>query len=402
MRYCKRCVQTDTMPGIYFSEDGVCGACLYEDEKKKIDWKAREKELRDIVQWAKKTTKVAYDCVIGVSGGKDSTFQALYARDKLGLRPLLVNSEPDGITQIGRRNIENLKNLGFDVVSIRPSPVVMRKVVKRSFYKYGNPAKITEYSLTASAYIVASEFKIPLIMQGENDAFVLGVKNSDLDADGNALNMNKLITQSTPWQEFTGDGVTEKDLFVFHYDREKMIKDGFRGVWLQYYAKEWSGWHNIHFSLLRGLTIRAIDFNPYEIGTYAAYHQLDSDIWPMNMMLKYLKFGYGQCTDHASNDIRQGLLTREEAIELVKRFDGRCGEYYINTFCNFIGIDADEFWRVANTYRGPMWKNKGKKGWVLENPIWEQEPPEENIDVSQLLRRVYPKKENYEEIKSKI
>lgn len=394
MRYCKKCVQPDTRPGISFNDQGVCGACEYEQEIGTIDWGARQKELGDIAQWAKKTTKSVYDCVIGVSGGKDSTFQAVYARDSLGLRPLLVNSEPEGITEIGRRNIENLKALGFDLISVRPNPVVMKQLVRKCFYEYGNPAKITEYSLTASAYIIANEFKIPLLIQGENDAFVYGVTNSDLDADGNALNMNKLNTQSTPWKEFTGDGVTEKDLFLFHYDREKMIREGYKGVWLQYYVKEWSGWHNIHFALAHGLTIRPHDFNPYEIGTYSSYWQLDCDIWSMNNMLKYIKFGFGQCTDHACIDIRSALLTRQEGIELVRRYDGRCGDQYIHAFCNYIGIDAAEFWRVANTYRGAMWENQGNNGWILKDPIWEQDPVQEDIDASKLIRRLYPKVQN--------
>ena len=104
MRICNRCIQPDTRPGIYFDDQGVCGACLWEAKKKEIDWESREKELRDIAEWAKKTTKSNYDCVIGVSGGKDSTKQALTARDLLGLRCLLVNSEPDGITEIGRQS----------------------------------------------------------------------------------------------------------------------------------------------------------------------------------------------------------------------------------------------------------------------------------------------------------
>ena len=126
MRICKRCIQPDTRPGIYFDDQGVCGACLWEEKKKEIDWESREKELQDIAEWAKKTTKSNYDCAIGVSGGKDSTKQALTARDRLGLRCLLVNCEPDGITEIGRHNIENLKKLGFDVISIRPNPKVLR------------------------------------------------------------------------------------------------------------------------------------------------------------------------------------------------------------------------------------------------------------------------------------
>ena len=100
MKVCKKCIQPDTRPKVYFNEEGICGACLWEEEKKSIDWGSREKELLDIVKWAKKNTKSNYDCVIGVSGGKDSTFQAITARDRLGLRCLLVNGEPDGITEL--------------------------------------------------------------------------------------------------------------------------------------------------------------------------------------------------------------------------------------------------------------------------------------------------------------
>ena len=132
MKICKKCVQPDTRPNLYFDDNGVCGACIWEEEKKQIDWNAREKELMDIANWAKETTKSNYDCAIGISGGKDSTLQALVARDKLGLRCLLVNSEPEGITDLGRHNIENLKNLGFDVVSMRPNPKIIKKLMKRN------------------------------------------------------------------------------------------------------------------------------------------------------------------------------------------------------------------------------------------------------------------------------
>ena len=160
MRVCNRCIQPDTRPGIYFNDQGVCGACLWEEEKKEIDWESREKELEGIVDWAKNTAKGNYDCAIGVSGGKDSTKQALTARDKLGLRCLLVNCEPEGITEIGRHNIENLKKLGFDVINLRPNPKVMKLLIKRDFYKYLNPVKITEFPLYASTYIITKFFNI--------------------------------------------------------------------------------------------------------------------------------------------------------------------------------------------------------------------------------------------------
>ena len=373
MRYCKRCVQPDTRPGIYFDEHGVCGACLYEEEKEKIDWDARVQELKDIAEWAKKTTKAAYDCAIGVSGGKDSTFQALYAKEKLGLHSLLVNSEPEGITDIGRKNIANLKNLGFDIISIRPNPVIMKKLIKRSFYEYLNPLKIVEFSLYASTYIVARAFRIPLIIQGENPGLTLGVRNTGVGIDGNAMNANKLQTQSSGWEEYMNEGVTERDLFLYHYDREEMVKQGVKGVWLQYYVKEWSQSGNAEFSIAHGLTIRPEYFDPHEIGTYAAYYQMDTPFIEVQQMMKYIKFGFGQCTDHACYDIRAGRISREEGIELVKRYDGKCGERYIKKFCDYIGISPGEFWQVANSWRGPMWRKTSKGEWVLTNPIWEQE-----------------------------
>ena len=135
MKVCKKCLQPDTRPGIFFNQDGICGACIWEDTKKDIDWELREKELKKISEWAKKSTESNYDCVIGVSGGKDSTKQALTARDRLGLRCLLVNSEPEGITAIGSSNIENLKKLGFDVISLRPNPKVTKLLIKYDFFK---------------------------------------------------------------------------------------------------------------------------------------------------------------------------------------------------------------------------------------------------------------------------
>src|SRR3989304_4265464 len=201
MKVCKKCIQPDSRPGIYFNEDGICGACLWEEEKKTIDWNSREKELMQIAIWAKKTTTSNYDCVIGVSGGKDSTKQALTAKDRLGLRCLLVNNEPEGITDIGNHNIENLKNLGFDVISIRPNPIVMRKLIKRDFYKYLNPVKVTEYSLWSSAYIIADQFNIPLLIQGENPSLTLGVSLT-LEPDDNALNADQQNTLKSDWHEY--------------------------------------------------------------------------------------------------------------------------------------------------------------------------------------------------------
>ena len=377
MRICKRCIQPDTRPGIYFDDQGVCGACLWEEKKKEIDWESREKELQDIAEWAKKTTKSNYDCAIGVSGGKDSTKQALTARDQFGLRCLLVNGEPEGITEIGRHNIENLKQLGFDVISARPNPNVTRQLVKRDFYKYLNPVKITEYSLYSSTYIIADKFNIPLIIQGENPGLTLGVSLTGVGTDSNAMKADELQTLSSGWKEYVrvvGDknekvldieveGVEEKDLYLFRYSRKKLEEKGCKAIWLNYFLKEWSNHNNFLFSKKHGFRSRPENFDGESIGTYVRYFQLDGDLTQVNQLLKHVKFGFGQCMDHACYDLREGRITRNEAIELVKKYDGKCSEAYIEKFCDYIGISQEEFWSVAEKFRGTMWKKDEKGNW---------------------------------------
>ena len=364
MKICKNCIQPDSRPGIYFNKDGICGACVWQEEMKRINWKYRQKELQDIAKWAKKNSKSNYECVIGVSGGKDSTKQALTARDRLGLKCLLVNGEPSGITNIGKYNIENLKNLGFDVISLRPNPIILKKLMKRDFFKFLNPVKITEYSLWASTYIIAEKFDIPLIVQGENPGLTLGVSKTGVGTDSNALKANELHTLSEDWKNYIGKDISEKDLYFYHYNRKKLEKKGIRGIWLNYYLKEWSNHNNAIFSKEHGLKWRPKNFQHKSIGTYLPYYQLDTDLTQVNQFLKFVKFGFGQCMDHVCYDLREGRMTRKKAIELVLKLDGKCSDKYIKKFCNYIEISEKDFWRTIDKFRGNMWvKNKQGK-WI--------------------------------------
>lgn len=389
MRYCRKCVQPDTRPSIYFSEEGICGACLYQEEvKSAIDWEKRETEIKEIADEAKKQRTGPYDCVIGVSGGKDSTFQSLYARDRLDLKPLLVNSEPENITEIGRHNIENLKQLGFDIISLRPNPQIMKKLVKKDFYRYLNPVKVTEYSLWASTYIIAQYFDIKLIIQGENPGLTLGVRKTT-GTDDDALKANKQDTVARNYlKEYAGDGIDERDLFMFHYDNKKLEEQGVKAIWLNYYAKEWSQPGNARFSMRHGLRIKPENLDLHDIGTYRRFSQLDSEIVQVNQMLKHIKFGFGQATDHACYDIRDGNISREEGILLVKEFDGRCADRYIKQFCDYIEISSDEFWKVTDSFRGDMWERDEKGRWRLKAPLWEQEGSDLGLDVNRIIKRI--------------
>ena len=349
MKYCRKCVQPDTRPGLVFDGEGVCMACRFSEQIETIDWDERQRQLREIAEWAKETSHGGFDCVVGVSGGKDSTVQALYVKDQLGLKALLVNYVPDNITEVGRHNLENLVQKGFDLVSIRPNPQVFRALARRAFFEYGNPVKPSEYVLYAVAYHVALAFGIPLIVQGENPAITIGVVN-DIEPTDDALNLDQVDTlaggNASDWVQ---EGIGLRDLLFYQFPNKDEMRKKVRAIFLGYYIKEWSFTGNAEFAVARGLKGR-VGHDPNLTGRLNPYSQLDSDMGIPNQMLKYYKFGFGGMTDGACYDIREGRLSREEGISLVEQYDGKCDIHYIRELCEYIGVTMDEFWQVVDGF----------------------------------------------------
>jgi N-acetyl sugar amidotransferase len=358
----------------------VCGACLYWESKKDIDWDARWEELELICEHAKAKSKL-YDCVVGVSGGKDSTFQAVTARDRLGLHVLLVNSEPENITEAGRANIENLKQMGFDCISLRPNPQVMHKLMRRDFFEHLNPVKVSEYSLWSSAYIIALAFDIPLIIQGENAGLTQGVRRGQ-GMGASALNVWGKDTLSENWIAYVCEDAMPRDLFMYHYSPAELQERDIQAVWLQYFCEEWSQPHNAAFSMARGLQIRP-EREPKLLGTYRRFYQIDSDLVQVNQVFKYHKLGFGQCTDHANYDIRAGLITREEGIALVREFDGLCDSTYQAQFRDYLGLSLTEYYETLEKW-GPVESHRI----APEGAIWKLESPSSDINPYQVRSRL--------------
>lgn len=355
MKYCKKCLQPDTRPEIIFNQDQVCYACCYEESKKEIDWDLREKELKNIAEKAKEERKKrngSYDCVIGVSGGKDSTFQAVYAKEKLGLRPLLVNCTPDEITDIGRKNLDNLCKLGFDMISIKPNPNVAKQLARKTFFERGNIVAASEYCLWSSAYIIADKFNISLVIQGENGGLTLGTSDTS-EAAGDAFSaaQQNTLKQSDALGLIAGeDNLSAEDVYFYQFPNiEEMRKKGIQAIYLQYYVKEWSQVGNADFSIARGFLGNMAD-DLHDLGRYRRFTALDSDLSVANQMIKYLKFGFGFATDEVCYDIREGRLSREDAVWYVKEYDGKCGDKYIKAACDYLSITEKEFWDVVSKY----------------------------------------------------
>jgi N-acetyl sugar amidotransferase len=372
MKYCIRCLQPDTRPNTKFDEQGICPACNYFASLKEVDWDERMQEIWDIVEFGKKNNRSGYDCIIGVSGGKDSTRQAVFVKEMLKMKPLLVNLSypPEQTTQRGADNVSNMISLGFDTISINPAPLVWKKMMRNGFLKFANWAKSTELALFSSVPRLAIAYQIPLIWWGENSALQLGdlgVKGKN-GWDGNNLkHMNTLAGGKYDW--LLEEGLTTKDILQYIYPTDhEMAKVNLQIVFLGYFWKDWSLLHNATFSVLRGLEVR--NEPPEILGDTYGVTSLDEDWVGVNQMIKYLKFGFGRMTDYVNEDIRLGRITREEGIALVERYDGMVGEKYIESFCDYIEITVDQFWEVVdNNVNKNLFEKQGTGNYIRKYKV---------------------------------
>ncbi len=352
MKYCKRCLQPDTRPNSKFNDLGICPACDYFESLQSVDWLERYEILQDLLVQSKNmhNKKHRFDCIIGVSGGKDSTRQALWVRDKLGLKPLLacLSYPPEQITERGTNNISNLIELGFDLVISAPAPVTWRKLMRVAFDKFTNFGRSTELALFSSVPQLAIHYDIPLILWGENPGLQLGDLKTlgSTGYDGNNLRyMNTLSGGALDWIREVGFEL--KDLIPYQYPTpEEFDRHQLQIVYLGWFLGDWSLVNNGMYSAAAGLEIR--EDTVENTGDLHGVTSLDEDWVTLNQMIKYYKFGFGRVTDYANEEIRVGRMSREQGIRLVEQYDDACAPGYIEAFSDYIGISVDAFWKQVH------------------------------------------------------
>ncbi len=370
MKYCKSCVQPDTRPGIQFNEEGICPACQYMDKAQDIDWEERNKELQRIVEFGKSQNVSGYDCIIGVSGGKDSTRLSMYVRDELGMKPLLVSCmfPPEQQSECGAHNLGNLISLGFDTIAVGPAPETWKKLMRQGFLKYGNHCKSTEMALYACLPRAAIAYHIPLIFLGENPAIQLGdLGVGSMTWDGNKMKYSNTIASGP--DDLILPGMTEQDIIWYRYPSdEEMVMAKIQIVYLGYFWKNFTKPDNAAFAMSHGLDIR--DEIPENMGALYPFEALDEDFVFVNQMMKYIKLGFGKMTDDVSEQVRFDYMPREKALDLVKRYDGNCAGEYIKKYCHYLGITEEKFWQVAEKFRNQsIWEKDANGEWELKAPL---------------------------------
>jgi N-acetyl sugar amidotransferase len=341
-----------TKPDLSLDDNQICDACRSYENRTKIDWKKRYEELQKILDKFRNSQGSNWDCIIPVSGGKDSTYQVLTML-KMGLNPLCVTSTTCDLSKIGRLNIENIKKLGVDYIEMSPNKLIRDKLNVIGLKQVGDiswPEHVGIFTIPVRA---AVQYNIPLIVWGEN---------SQNEYGGPASAAKTEILNRRWLEEFGGllgmrvsdligiEGIEKKHLIPYNYPTDEELKRvGVTGLFLGYFIP-WD-------SLTNALIAQANGFNTYNKvveGSMVNYENLDNYQTGIHDYFKFLKFGFGRATDIACTHIRRGRISRNEGLEIVKKLDGNFPWEYLGKpleeILDPLKISVDEFIKICDQF----------------------------------------------------
>lgn len=370
VKYCVRCVVSNQRPRITFDENGVCSACLFADAKRTvIDWKARDQELRALLD-EHRSKDGSYDVVVPCSGGKDSAFVAHQLKYEYGMHPLTVTWSPHLYSEIGWKNFQAfIHEGGFDNVLGTPNGKVHRVMTRLAFEHLGDPFQPFIYGQKGFPMRVAIQHGISLVMYGEDGEVEYGgdskaAGRAGHDASGDLIKHYFSGIGPLEWVKY---GVKREDLTPYlpppQAEAEKArLKIRFLG-----YYKKWIPQENYYYAVKH----TGFQANPdgRSEGTYSKYASLDDRIDGFHYYLSYIKFGLGRATSDAAHEIRDGHITREEGVALVRRYDGEFPSKHFREFLEYTDLSETRFWEIVDGFRPPhLWQAKGGQ-WRLTHQV---------------------------------
>ena len=379
--WCKRCVISNQRPRIIFDSEGVCSACRNRENRKDIDWAAREKELKTLLNKFR-LSNGHWDVVVPSSGGKDSCYVAHQLKHEYGMNPLLVTWSPLQYTDIGQRNFDNLCDAGFTAIRCTPDGKMHRLLARLCFEELGDAFHVFVLGQIYYPIHIALRFNIPLIFYGENgevdyagDPNLVDKPSRNLLDDEYWLKgymkgttIDELVKYGVETKDYMKDiDVSEWDLTFYRApDPDEMINKKISHLYYFGHYKEWTPQENFYYAA------QHTNFEPNperSEGTYSKYASLDDKMDGFHYYMRYIKFGLGRCMEDAAHEIRDGHITREEGIALMERFEGEFPQKYYQDFLNYLGIDENHFHQVVDSWRlNHIWK-KTANGWVLRHQI---------------------------------
>lgn len=391
VEFCKLCVMSNQRPNstvefmhakdskkktIAFDNEGVCDACRANHEKwHVIDWEKREAELWELCNKYRRTDG-RYDCIVPGSGGKDSVKAAWLLKYKYKMNPLTVTWAPHLYTPYGWKNFQSwIHKGGFTNILFTPDGKVHRLLTRLAFKNLLHPFQPFILGQKNIGAKFALKYDVPLVFYGENEA-EYGNPRQDLLS---SLRSAKYHSGKNYEDMYLG-GVSIKELLQKHgltmvdldpylpIDPDEFEKARIQIHYLGYYER-WDPQEAYYFA------VEKVGFEPNDQrteGTYSKYNSIDDKTDPFFYWTMLVKFGFGRATCDASQEIRNGKITREEGVALVKKFDEEFPNRYFNEFLEYIDMGEEEFYKTVDQFRSPhLWKNEAGK-WILRKRVWDE------------------------------
>lgn len=367
MKWCRSCLLPDSRPNLAIGSDGICNACANHATKRIIDWDGRRRAFGAVVENARSRKAGGYDCLIPVSGGKDSTWQVVTCLEH-GLTPLCVTWRTPGRTELGEANLRNLVSLGVDHIDYTISPEVERRFMLKALERLGDPAIPMHMAIFSIPLALAVRLRIPLVVWGENSAFEYG--GTAEESRGFALDEGWVrrfgVTHGTTWADWQDDFLTEKRLAAYRAPSAKDLAEaGVLAAFLGYYFP-WDPEQTAVVAARHGFRARA---EGPRTGFYD-FADIDDDFISVHHWFKWYKFGFSRLFDNLSLEIRNGRLGRDAALAIVAERGDTTPHEDIGRLCRFLDIGTERFFEIAEKFRNPnVWKREGAVWYIPGFPI---------------------------------
>lgn len=387
MKYCTRCLYPANHPlHITFDELGVCSGCRVHEEKDALDWQERLAALRRLVDGYRATSRSIHDCIVPVTGARDSYFIVHIVRNVLKLHPLLVTYNKHYNTHIGIRNLAYLRSLlGCDLMTMTVAPDRVKRVTRETLRLRGSMYWHCLAGQTAFPVQTAVKFKIPLIIWGVHQGLDQVGMFSHLDEvemtrkyrkehDLMGLEAEDLLDQSA--------GLSTADIEPYRYPHDKELEAvGVRGIYLGNYLR-WDSKRQ-HEEMIRRYRYETA----HQVRTFDTYNDVDTFHYSgLHDYIKFMKWGYGKVTDHATREIRLKRMTREDGVDLVKRYT-LVDPPDTALFLEWLGMKGDELWETVDAHRDPrVWERDAGGSWRLRASVLDR-PDDPRVDDVRLQRQ---------------
>jgi N-acetyl sugar amidotransferase len=397
MQYCARCLYpTNAKPTIILDEQGVCSGCRYHESRGKleIDWPERLRMFEQIVEEARRERRRrgnSHDCIVPVSGGKDSHYQVWLLKKKYDLNPLLVTFNHVYNTPAGVQNLRNLvSKSGCDLLRFTAGTDAVRRISRYMLETVGDLTWHYHAGIRTFPFQVAVEYNIPLIVWGEHgfaeltglvslEDFVEFTRWTRKEHDMRGVEATDLIGKA---------GITERDISPYLYPSDDEIeRTEVRGIYISNFFP-WDA--KAHAELM----MREWDFKPVVFErerTFNLYSKIEDHANDVHDYLKYLKFGYGRATDDGSMEIRHGRMSREDGLAMVRRYDAQ-EPSSLALYCDFLGLGVDDFYELVRPMRDKaIWRQTNSKDWVATDSVTRHDfgEAEERARVTPIADRTF-------------